>query len=113
MWGAAVRGARSQTAPTTTRAWPGRGPKVSREGMLRLPHSNVLHAYYISTYVFTCFYMFYAFYSFDMFSRMSLTCFHLCLLHVFTHVFYMFYRCFHMFLRRQRDWPALAGPDRP
>ena len=40
MWGAAVHGARPQTAPTTTRAWPGRGPKVSREGMLRLPHSN-------------------------------------------------------------------------
>ena len=26
--------------PLQTRAWPGRGPKVSREGWLRLPHSN-------------------------------------------------------------------------
>ena len=42
MWGAARRSARSQTAPTTTRAWPGRGPKVSREGWLRLPHSNIV-----------------------------------------------------------------------
>ena len=40
MWGAARRSARSQTAPTTTRAWPGRGPNLSREGWLRLPHSN-------------------------------------------------------------------------